>query len=75
MNILGNLGPEDSDLIYLVTQPLIAKFYVTENIFLKLRPNSHFRNRMIFLSLTITMLVINSVLQMLVSTVLFIPMW
>lgn len=28
MNILGNLGPEDSDLIYLVTQPLIAGFYV-----------------------------------------------
>ncbi|KAI9487714.1 MAG: heme peroxidase [Benjaminiella poitrasii] len=27
MNILGNLGPEYSDLIYVVTQPLIATFY------------------------------------------------
>lgn len=30
MNILGNLGPEDSDLIFVVTQPLIAGFYVTK---------------------------------------------
>lgn len=30
MNILGNLGPEDSDLIYVVTQPLIATFYVSK---------------------------------------------
>ncbi|RCH95227.1 hypothetical protein CU098_009148, partial [Rhizopus stolonifer] len=27
MNILGNLGPEYSDLIYVVTQPLIQQFY------------------------------------------------
>jgi hypothetical protein len=30
MNILGNLGPEDSDLIYIVTQPLVAQFYVSK---------------------------------------------
>lgn len=29
MNILGNLGPEYSDLVYIVTQPLIAAFYVS----------------------------------------------
>ncbi|KAK4515472.1 alpha-tubulin [Mucor velutinosus] len=27
MNILGSLGPEYSDLVYIVTQPLIANFY------------------------------------------------
>jgi hypothetical protein len=30
MNILGNLGPEDSDLTSIVTQPLIAQFYVSK---------------------------------------------
>lgn len=29
MNILGNLGPEDNDLILLVTQPLIQAFHVS----------------------------------------------
>lgn len=33
MNILGNLGPEDSDLVYIVTQPLIAAFYVSTLFF------------------------------------------
>ncbi|KAI8078613.1 heme peroxidase [Thamnidium elegans] len=27
MNILGNLGPEDNDLVFLVTQPLIEAFH------------------------------------------------
>lgn len=29
MNILGNLGPEDNDLVFLVTQPLIEAFHVS----------------------------------------------
>lgn len=32
MNILGNLGPEYSDLIFIVTQPLLDTFYVKINV-------------------------------------------
>lgn len=31
MNILGNLGPEYSDLVFVVTQPLIDTFYVRKH--------------------------------------------
>lgn len=29
MNILGNLGPDQQDLVFVVTQPLIQNFYVS----------------------------------------------